>query len=223
MRTYPVVHHLDPGLTLEQARLALGSGADGVFLISHHDANDALDPLVATLAAEAGRARVGVNYLGLGFAAAFDRARRVGAGLLWTDVPGITGRGAGEEAGYVSAETARPDNETWTFASVAFKYQPHEPDPPAAALNAMRLGFIPTTSGHATGRAPFATKVHGMAKALGGGPLAVASGLATENLGDYAGSLTHCLVATSVCVGGDEHRFDPVRLRRFIEAAKAFA
>ena len=222
MRTYPVVHHVTAALTLEQARLALGEGADGIFLISHGGSDGELGPLVRDLAAEFGADRVGVNYLGSAFLPGYVRARSNGAGLYWDDAPGISGEGAGDEARAVARDLAsRPGCEV--FASVAFKYQAPEPDPPRAAANAAPRGFVPTTTGAATGRAPEAARVSGMAAALRGGPLAVASGLAVGNLPAYAGSVTHCLVASSVCRDGDFHRFDPERLRSFISAARSLA
>ncbi len=221
MRVYPVVHHLNPRLTLEQAGLAARVGADGVFLISHHGRDDELDDAVRHLAPVLGTASVGVNYLGLGFRDAFLRSVACGAGLVWADDPGVTSEGATGEAEWVADRLRQSVDVPTVFASVAFKYQRAEPDPARAAANAEALGFLPTTSGSGTGRAPDVAKVRSMAATLRGGRLAVASGLTEGNVASYAPGLTHCLVATSVCVPGDDHRFDEEGLRRFVVAAHA--
>lgn len=106
------------------------------------------------------------------------------------------------------------------FGSVAFKYQPDEPNPAEAARQALAVGMIPTTSGAATGLAPEIAKIKGMSAAASG-RLAVASGMTPDNVAEYAPHLSHILVATGVA--RDEHTLDPLLLRRFVAAVRTHA
>lgn len=72
------------------------------------------------------------------------------------------------------SDMAQANPDLQLFASVAFKYRPHERELVMAALQARLAGFIPTTSGEATGSAPDPAKIASMGA---GGPLAVASGM----------------------------------------------
>jgi len=74
-------------------------------------------------------------------------------------------------------------------------------------------GFIPTTSGSATGKAPQLAKIISMSQH---GVLAVASGMTPDNVSDYAPYLSHILVSTGISL--DEYRIDPDKLKRLISA-----
>ena len=95
---------------------------------------------------------------------------------------------------------------------MAFKYQQFDPNPAQAARLAWSLGMIPTTSGARTGEPPQATKLQQM-KEGATYPLAVASGLSPDNIGELAPWIEHALVATGVSV--DFHHFDPRQLKEF--------
>lgn len=128
----------------------------------------------------------------------------------------MTSHGA-DQLGRALAQFAGSQPQIRLFASVAFKYRPHEPDPPLAAKNALDCGFIPTTSGIATGVAADLGKIVAMSKAIGG-KLAIASGMTPENIGEYAPYLSDCLVSTGISL--DDFRIDEDRLARFIAAAQ---
>lgn len=215
MHVYPVIHYLNRDLALQQVEVARDCGADGVFLISHHS-NDA--ELVA-VAKEAKRLppdfRIGINLLSEDPLYAWNQAEGAGLDMVWADDMGVDSTGSNAMAESLS-RCARAFPAIQLFASVAFKYRPHEPNPPLAAKMAQRLGFIPTTSGSATGSAPEVKKIADMSAATGG-QLAIASGMTPENVGDYARYLSHILVATGV--GLDEYRIDPQRLIALITQA----
>ena len=111
---------------------------------------------------------------------------------------------------------ARPDHTF--FASVAFKYQPADPDPGEAARRALELGMLPTTSGDATGHAPDPAKLERIRAIIGPpsahAPLALASGVSPENAAALAPHLTDVLVSTGV--SSDFHTFAPDRLARLV-------
>lgn len=99
------------------------------------------------------------------------------------------------------------------FSAVAFKYQKSEPDPATASWLALEHGFIPTTSGDATGKAADTEKLRLIRESLGEThPLAIASGVTPENAAEHAPYLTHILVATGV--SESFHEFDYEKLCR---------
>ena len=214
---YPVIHHLDKATTLAQARLAQDAGADGVFLISHNGKDSELLEIIHVIQKAHPGLRVGINLLQSTPIAAVSIAAIYGAEMAWIDTAGVSGASptARQLAAHVQEmpDAARPE----VFVGVAFKYQPLEPNPSAAACNALALGFIPTTSGPATGMAPEVEKIQRMSKATGG-RLAVASGMDLKNVHLFAPHLSHILVATGVSL--DEHHFDFERLSAFIARAR---
>lgn len=230
MKIYPVIHHLDRPTTLAQAQLAIDAGADGVFLISHNG-EDSVLPLMAQdvrrIAAEQQKEfDVGINLLSTPPSEAMFIALCECLDMIWFDRAGVSGAGATSLALDLS-RCLREENEACrvdgvktfsVFASVAFKYQPEEPNPMDAARNARALDFIPTTSGPATGSPPTLEKLVLMA---GGKKIAVASGLNIHNIAEFAPYLSHALVASSVSV--DEHHFDFQFLSVFIARARAAA
>ena len=222
----PVIHHAHMDLSLEQARIALDFGADGVFLISHNNDDASLIPLAARLRKERPTAWIGINFLSLNLTDAFQQVAGSGVRIdgLWTDRPGVSSSGYDTEALHLATRRASLEDAGQPvpsiFASVAFKYQAPDPNPGQAAAKALELNFIPTTSGSATGSAPALSKIEGIREAIGmGHPLACASGMTVDNIASFAPLLSHILVATGVSL--DEHHFDPPLLEAFIRLARA--
>jgi uncharacterized protein len=180
-QVWPVIHLAGRELALKNAAIAARCGAAGVFVISMDGRDDDIDPVAAEIKAEFPDLKVGVNYLTLPASVALIRSMVLGMDATWSDKPGVRSDritdGAFETAGLLAA---RPQH--LFFGSVAFKYQPVDTDPGAAATSALQLGMIPTTSGEATGQAPAVAKLRGMRNALGAGPLALASGVTPERL-----------------------------------------
>lgn len=225
MLILPVIHHISRDVTMDQAWLATVAGADGVFLISHHGEDAELLELAGPVRNISGRPaqfHVGVNLLGEHSpVTAFRRARDAGFDSVWMDRAGVDGAGAGNPALAVARlrqQMLHGERPIEVFAGVAFKYQADEPDPVQAARNAQTLGFVPTTSGSATGHAPLLEKVEAMSRATGR-RLAVASGLTPDNIAGFAPHLSHALVATGVSV--DAHHFDFELLSAFVARARA--
>lgn len=217
----PVIHHIDRKTTLEQAALAREAGAHGVFLISHHGADAELPKLAQDVQREGVGCEcwdVGINLLHTPCSSALRAAHQHGLEMVWMDAPGINGGGATSTALRLVHEISGMKSPPEVFASVAFKYQPFEPNAAAAARNAQALRFIPTTSGEGTGKPPTLEKIATMSMAVGG-RLAVASGMDIENVAAFAPYLSHILVATGVSV--DEHHFDFELLSAFVARAAA--
>lgn len=221
---FPVIHHVDSRTTRNEAELAFQMGADGVFLISHYGDKPAyagiaddetLMSLAKQLKAEHSNAAIGINCLSWSPVKTAKRAVLNGLDMVWADSMGVDSTGLSRE-GVEMRALAASNPDTLFFASVAFKYMPFEPDPVSAAMHARLAGFIPTTSGSATGEAPDVSKIAAMSEA---GALAIASGMTPENVDLYAAYLSHILVATGI--SADEHHLDPQKLASFIKRVRS--
>lgn len=217
----PVIHFRDPTTTFEQADIAFAAGADGVFLIHHAGHDDALFAPARKIKDKHPSKSIGVNLLGHSALAALHRATEAGLDMVWADAPGVHSANVTDEAHEIARclreRAAGPE----FFGSVAFKYQPLEPDPALAALKATLAGMIPTTSGTGTGTPPPLIKAVQMRTPLGANPLAIASGMTPENVQAYLPYFTHFLVATGV--SQDAYHFDPERLANFVRIVRAAA
>lgn len=219
-KVYPVIHHLNVNLSVEQAKVAKDAGADGVFLISHHGKNMELCEVRKILKTELPLFRVGFNFLGWDSCRAHYITGYHGGDMLWLDAPGINGNTISDDA----LKLLKSESDLFSitarrfpiFASVAFKYQPIDEKPASAAKLARAVGWIPTTSGTATGSPPTIDKIKSMF--VSHETLAVASGMTPENVGDYKHFLSHILVSTGVSI--NDYQFDYEKLRIFIAKAK---
>jgi len=222
MQIYPVIHYLDAATALGQVVIAKQCGADGVFLISHHGRDDDLISVARESKQRHPDFQIGINLLSNSPRFAAESALEVGLDMVWADDMGVDSRGitTGGDGGGGAwlSDFAHKHPAIKLFASVAFKYRPHEPHPDIAAERALIEGFIPTTSGSGTGSAPDVSKIALMSKAADG-QLAIASGMTPENVADYAPYLSHILVATGIAV--DDYRMDAGKLTRLISVAKA--
>lgn len=219
----PVVHHINTSTTLEQAELAFRCGAHGVFLISHRNADAELAAPAAVLREAHPNKLIGVNFLSLSAEPALRLARKLGLQMVWADAVGVHSSGVtaeGKALGELLAAEPRFGVPA-LFGAVAFKYQPHDDNPALAAFLASALGMIPTTSGPGTGEPPSVAKIRAMREVLGdNAPLAVASGMTPENVGEFLPYVTHFLVATGV--SRDTYHFDEALLREFVQVVARY-
>jgi hypothetical protein len=172
--------------------------------------DDIIDPVAHGIKSRLPDLKVGVNYLTMPADKALKRSLEEGHDATWTDAAGIHSEGV-MDLPRRCAELLEPRPEHKFFAGVAFKYQRAEPNPVAASLMARDFGFIPTTSGEATGQAPGTKKLADMREGLGTHPLAIASGITPENVGELGRYLSHILVATGI--SKTFHDFDEEKLR----------
>lgn len=198
-KVIPVIHYENDEQALRNAEVAFDAGCHGVFLIHMAGRNELLAPVARTVKARWPRMLVGINYLGRDPAGAVAANIADGLDMTWTDVQ-LTHSAAAPWADAMRVrEVLLRKSDHLVFTGVAFKHQRHEPQPAVAAWEALAFGFIPTTSGSATGVAAEVEKVAQLRTALGTmAPLAIASGITPENVLDYAPYLSHILVATGV-------------------------
>ena len=220
-QVFPVIHHLDERISIEQAELAFREGADGVFLISHERKNKQLYSPAQIIKSQYPEKIIGFNLLGDEALDALALAVDLGIDALWTDTHGVTSQLISQQAEKMAAWITNNPQGPQIYASVAFKYQTEESDPGEAARRVSDLGMIATTSGPGTGYAPDLDKIKIMKQAVGKRSLAVASGMTPENAHLFLPYVSHYFVATGVSL--DEYHFDELRLRKFISIIKGYA
>jgi predicted TIM-barrel enzyme len=205
----PVIHYANDKLALRNAEIAFDAGCEGVFLIHMEHNNRLLAPVAQVIKARWPDKLVGINYLGMAPALAVMKNITNGLDMTWTDAQ-LTHSAAGPWALAARVREASANQPGHlVFAGVAFKHQLDEPNPVLAAQKALEFGFIPTTSGPATGVAADVDQVATLRSAIGAeAPLAIASGITPENVGEFAPHLSHILVATGVSASYHELDFE---------------
>lgn len=197
-KVIPVIHYGSDELAIGNAQIAFDAGCAGVFLIHMDGKNRLLAPVARRIKERWPDRLVGINYLGLDAAEAVKRNIADGLDMTWTDQQ-LT---HSAQKTWADAERVRDaalrEFEHLVFAGVAFKGQLPEPRPDIAALAAAKFGFIPTTSGPATGVAAEAEQIARLRAAIGDAPLAIASGITPDNVHEFAPNLSHILVASGV-------------------------
>ena len=214
----PVIHADSLEQALRNTRVAHEGGADGVFLINHGMADEALLDIHGAVADAHPGWWVGVNCLGLlpeeVFAVVSPKV-----GGVWVDNAGIDeGQEKQPRAERVLAVLQTHAPSCLYFGGVAFKYQRHVEDLEAACRIAARYMDVVTTSGPGTGHAAEVKKIRRMKRALGDTPLAIASGITQENVADYLPHADSFLVATGVSHSFTE--LDPARVRFLVERVR---
>ncbi len=206
----PVIHVESLDQAEHNAGIAYMAGCDGVFLINHGMSVDKLLEIHYVVASNFRNWWVGVNFLGLRPEEVFAKGTRRMAGI-WTDNMGIDERAESQ----LEAEAAQRAREAsgWNglyFGGVAFKYQREVDDLESAARIAARYADVVTTSGPGTGEAASRDKIVRLRNALGDTPLAIASGITPENVGDYLDVADCFLVATGISKSWTELDYDRV-------------
>lgn len=209
MKVFPVVHINTTETAVEQATLAFDSGADGVYLIDHHNKSGerVLDTL-GQLRVERPNSYIGVNLLGI---TALDAVRmlqlaadegrsEVPSGLWVDDIRASHGNTV--ERPKTLKDASAQLQATRILGGVAFKYTQTFTENPELAVqeveSLLHAVDVVTTSGRGTGAAPTVAKIRAMKAASGDTPLAVASGVSLENIAEYEGVIDEILVASSI-------------------------
>lgn len=216
-KIYPVIHHLDRETSVREAGKAVAAGADGAFLIAHRGNDGELISVASGIRNCYAGFPIGINLLSTSAIAAVETARQLQFPMIWGDDFGVDSTGLTAAGNAIHSIAKAQGKNLQIFASVAFKYRPHESDPAQAAKNALASGFIPITSGSGTGSPPELSKIKSMSEATGG-VLAVASGMTPGNVAQFAPYLTHILVATGIAI--NEHEMDVEMLRLLIANAR---
>jgi len=217
----PVIHIETNQQALHNAKIAFEHGADGIWLIAHADTYKGLNQVYLSVRDVYPDRWVGVNCLDLRVPKAMEQIRNglfPGINGLWVDDAGIHDGGPIQEQAIVN-QTAMAGWDGMYFGGVAFKYV-HDPntDVRAVASVASALMDVVTTSGAATGKAADVDKISTMAEAASPTPLAIASGLTSENVSLYLPYAKYLMVATGINASWEN--IDPSKLKSFVEVVR---
>lgn len=208
-----VIHYLDDETAYENACIAAVNFFDGVCLIDMQGRDDLIETAAVEIKTRHPDLVVITNRLSMHPVDMVRRDAELGLDGSWADNPGVSSNGVTKLACDIEAavlEIRKLKPEFLFFGSVAFKTQPYDPDPATAAFEARNLGWIPTTSGTATGIAPSKEKLVQMKAAIAPFDLAVASGITAENASILCQHVDWVLVSTGI--SATFHEFDPARV-----------
>lgn len=223
----PVIHVTDKAQAERNVRIVIGEGAAGCFLINHDFGVDRFLPIITHVRERFPALWMGVNFLAVTGKDAFpvlgDLQRKgICVDGYWADDARIDERrGADDQIEARGIAVARAAS-GWTglyTGGTCFKKQ-REVDPAhyaAAARIAARHMDVVCTSGVATGHAADAGKIATFRAAIGGGVLALASGITPDNAPSYARDVDCFMVATGINRPGDFYTIAPDRLRDLLD------
>ena len=210
----PVIHVSSEEQAMRNAAIARDAGCDGVFLINHVIGGNALLKIHAAVVAAFPDWWIGLNCLDLDPAAVFARVTP-SVGGIWVDNAMIEeGQEHQEEADAIRMARQSCGWPGLYFGGVAFKYQRCVADVQRAARIARNYMDVVTTSGPGIGKAANVMKIRAMKAALGDFPLAIASGIAPDNIHEYLPCSDCYLVATGI--GKTFEELDPVLVRTLV-------
>ena len=237
MKVFPVVHINDVATAVIESDKAFKVGADGVYLIDHHNGNNNTKPLFETFNSVKridNERYVGLNILGLSpYIAVRALTRSLGKGgeLLFSP-DGLWADDMRDDFDPSSAIELKKStlsiNRLRLLGGIAFKYtKTYTEDQDAARCETLYLRNtvdVVTTSGAATGQPPTIEKIIAMRQALNPNQqLAVASGISAENINNYDGLVDEILVSTSVETVPYSGKFDYNKLAELVRIAHSLA
>jgi predicted TIM-barrel enzyme/protein-tyrosine-phosphatase len=194
----PVIHVESLDQTLRNMEICVKADCDGVFLINHGMSAAELLKIHTAVRRDNREAWIGVNCLGVDPAEVFPMVTD-GVSGIWVDNAMVDERTDGQpEAERIERSRLESGWNGLYFGGVAFKYQRRVSDLERAARTAARYMDVVTTSGPGTGQSPEIEKIGKMREALGGRPLAIASGITPENINLYVDKADCFLVATGI-------------------------
>lgn len=207
----PVIHAEDETQVARNIKIAVNVGADGVWLINHGIGYTQLLSIYDWVWGDFPNLWIGLNCLDLGFAAIEKIPKDIKG--LWVDDPVVTEQG--QTVAHHHFETFR-DGSGWKglfFGSVAFKTHGPVKNPDRLATLAREHTDVIVTSGDRTGQPPTTEKIRSVRHAIGGHPLAIASGMTPENVLNYAPYANIFMSATGISESFT--RLDPKKSRDF--------
>ncbi|MCK5536162.1 MAG: hypothetical protein KAI79_05000 [Bacteroidales bacterium] len=194
----PVIHVESSEQAIENCRIALDSGAHGVFLINHHYLYEHLLEVYNSVRKIFPDAWIGLNFLDLSpYEAMLTTPLSVNG--IWTDNALIDENKKDQPLANEVIKVIK--SRKWKglyFGGVAFKYQRNVDDLETSVKLSQKYLDVITTSGPGTGKSADLVKIQRMCKAARKFPLAIASGITPHNVDEYLPYTRAFLVATGI-------------------------
>lgn len=180
----PVIHMINENQVLTNVETCLSCGIEKVFIINHQTTSEELIKCATRVKQTYPRLWVGINMLdkyvedAILYEFEFDG--------LWCDQS-------------IKLEDYKYRKfKGMLFTGLAFKYQPQPKDIELACKESILTSDVSTTSGPGTGKAADINKILELRNHLGEHPMAIASGVSVDNIGNYKGVVDYLLVASSI-------------------------
>lgn len=187
----PVIHMLNVNQVLTNIKTCVECGIKKVFIINHVVTIEDLIKCSLSVKQNYPDLWVGINMLGSSTenSLLFDNSEIDG---LWCDAS-------------ITPEKAKKYRrfKGMFFGGLAFKYQPQPKDLKLACEEAILATDVATTSGVGTGKAADVNKIKLIREYLGDHPMAIASGVSSNNIDNYKDIVDYVLVASSITTSGE--------------------
>ena len=197
----PVIHPVTKATALQSIDTAVGTGADGIFLIDQGMSSAQVLDFIPEVRRRHENLWIGVNLLGSEPEEVLELVAALPVGGIWSDNADIDEKSDAQPAGERFRQARhRIGWDGLYFGGVAFKYQREVPAAllPAAARNACPWMDVITSSGPGTGYAATVGKAKALRSGAGGHPLALASGVSPENIDGFLPYVDAYLVASEI-------------------------
>lgn len=215
-----VIHVRDNHQACEQVGIATQNGADGVWLIDHRRPWFQLWKTFQVVRMSYPSLQMGINFLDLDPEEVFQ---------LPIDLHSINGVWADNAQIYEGNVLHHEAEKVWRakyqsgwkgayYGGVAFKGQRRVHDVAEVAAAAIPYMDVITTSGNGTGIAASLEKIRMMKEAVGDHPVALASGVTSDNVEDYLPYVDVFMVASGI--SKDFHTLDPEKVARLAEVIR---
>lgn len=224
----PVIHVLDNTQTELNIQRALDGGCKGVFLINHDFGIEKFLPIIRHARETFPNIWLAINFLAVTGKHAFPvlgKLQNEGCRIdgYWGDDARIDehcDKANQREAAEILDVKKANNWDGLYFGGTAFKKQ-RDVNPEHYATSAeLATHFMDVvcTSGVATGHAADLDKIKTFRNACGETPLALASGITPENVGQYSNDVDCLMVATGINIKDDFYNIDPKRLQKLMQA-----
>lgn len=213
MKKYPqylvALHVVNLGRTMEQAKIILENGADGVLLVNNGehilstDDYPNLFDVALTVKEYYPNHVVGINPLDLSTLEALQHFSKTNLDVLWTDNVPIQ-ESVGEAYltdQYTTLIERLRKNDQKFYGGIAFKYQLQPQNLELVTKTASNY-FTVITSDDRTGHAPSVEKIARMRKVIPTEKsLGIASGITADNITEFLPLVDIFIIGTSVAIG----------------------
>lgn len=194
----PVIHTTDIEQVKKNIEVCARNGVNDVFLISHRinnwkEASKEFESYFNWIKEVYPTMNVGINYLQLDTYEAMIEANRVGFDYIWADKSYLD-----KDVIDKAEKINQVKGNLVYFGAVSFKYQKPPKDLEWTCKNAYKYIDVVTTSGEGTGKGPTTVKVKKIKELIDEMPLAIASGIDSENAELFNPYTSYYLVASSI-------------------------